>query len=245
MFRRALLFLSALLAAAPLPALAAGGNAYSASPIVFNGLIVQNGQTKVSLHNPNTGDTKWVQVGKKFGSYTVGFQLGVPGQTADAVILTLGTSSQRITLQGAASNLSTNTPVVATSIEPSPAVIAKRAALTSLNELLARVGNDPKTDPRLILALQTAIQQQQQSLTTGTAGRSFEKSSDDLNAPDAYTSELAYPDDSKTFIRYDANGTVTNISNNSAPDANRTIRVRSLYIAPDPDDPTTSPAVAK
>ena len=61
----------------------------AASPVVLNGLITQGGVTKVSLHNPNTGDIKWVQVGKKFGSYTVGFQPGVPGQTADAVVLTL------------------------------------------------------------------------------------------------------------------------------------------------------------
>ena len=69
---------------------------------MFNGLIVQDGKVKVSLLNPNNGDAKWVQVGKKFGNYTVGFQPGVPGQTADAVVLTLGASSQRIILQGSA-----------------------------------------------------------------------------------------------------------------------------------------------
>ena len=51
MLRRALLLLSVLLAASPLPALAADSAA--ASPIVFNGLLVQGGVTKVSLYNPN------------------------------------------------------------------------------------------------------------------------------------------------------------------------------------------------
>jgi hypothetical protein len=119
-----------------------GGLANStASPIVFNGLIAQAGVVKVSLYNPNTGDAKWVQDGKKFGSYTVGFQPGVPGQTADAVVLTLGTSSQRITLQGAA--------------DASAASIAAAAALkTSLADALARARSAPNSDPDAIKALE-------------------------------------------------------------------------------------------
>jgi hypothetical protein len=146
------LLLAAILAV-PLatPLLAQGGRAggggvanNTASPIVFNGLIVQDGKTKVSLLNPNTGDTKWVQVGKKFGSYTVSFQPGVPGKTADAVVLTLGASSQRITLQGSA--------------EPSAAFVATVATLkTSLADTLARARSNPSSAPSAIQYLESIL----------------------------------------------------------------------------------------
>lgn len=148
------------------------------SPIVFNGLIMQGGVTKVSLHNPNTGDTKWVQVGKKFGSYTVGFQPGVPGQTADAVILTIGASSQRILLQEAVHLSSTTTLASSNTAQPvqNPAratlIERQRADLNSLDDQLAKMRSDPNADPRQIEAMEAmraGIQQQQNQLASGDA----------------------------------------------------------------------------
>ncbi len=244
MLRRPALLLAVLLAAPCVTPLAAQDGRTAASPIVFNGLLVQGGVTKVSLSNPTTDETKWVQVGKSYGSYTVGFEPGLPATkqtpaTKDTVLLTLGGKVQRIPLQDA--------PVVTTTIEPSSAVIAQRAALASLNDTLGRVGSDPNTDPRLIQELQTAIQQQQQLLTTGTAARadSFEKTSDQLDAFDAYMSTVTNPDGSATYIMYDANGRVKVINHSPAPDANGVLTSSTLYSAPSPTAPATAPAAAK
>lgn len=233
MLRRSLLFLSALLAlVAPLPALAAGGA--SAGPIVFNGLIVQDGKIKVSLYNPNTLDAKWVQVGKKFGSYTVGFQPADPKdkKTQDTVLLTLNGSTQRIALQDAA-NLSTNTPVVATTAAQS-ALAAQNAAsaaarLDVLNRQLADARNDPNTNPQLLQALEQTIQRQQQLLTTGNAGVNIlttnggtgvltvTNNSNGATSAVARTTLVTNPDGTRTTTTYDANGKVMSVSTQSAP----------------------------
>jgi len=155
-------FFSLLLALAvplapPLFAQGRGGGLANnaASPIVFNGLIVQDGQTKVSLYNPNTGDAQWVVVGKKFGSYTVArYQPGVPGQTADAVVLTLGASSQRITLQGSA-DLSAASVATATALK------------TSLADALARARSAPNSEPRAIQTLESMLHNAQMAESVG------------------------------------------------------------------------------
>jgi hypothetical protein len=158
-----------LVLAAPFSPLAAqggrtagGGYGYAASPIVFNGLIVQDGKVKVSLFNPNTNDAKWVQVGKQFGSYTVGFEPGRPATdrspaTKDMVILTLNGSAQRIAIQDAA-NLSTNTPVVTAT--PASLTANASAQIDALNQRLAEARNDPNADPRTIQAYEQAIARQ-------------------------------------------------------------------------------------
>jgi hypothetical protein len=159
--------------AAPLSPLAAqggrtagGGFGYTASPIVFNGLLTQGGVVKVSLYNPNTGDAKWVQVGKQFGSYTVGFEPGRPATdrspaTKDMVILTVNGSAQRIGLQDA-TNLSTNTPVVAAA--PATLTANASAQIDALNQRLAEARNDPNADPRTIQAYEQAIARQTQQV---------------------------------------------------------------------------------
>jgi len=234
MHRRPVLLLAVVLAA-PLatPLLAQGGRAAgggmannTASPIVFNGLIVQDGKTKVSLLNPNTGDTKWVQVGKKFGSYTVGFQPGVPGKTADAVVLTLGASSQRITLLGAA--------------EPSAAFVATVATLkTSLADTLARARSNPNSTPDAIRHLESMLSDvQSAALGVGNWERPVTFSTADgkdqhvisvgtityiiindvtgaaIVAPGGL--EEPHPDGSTTFTSYDANGRVLAVKTHPA-----------------------------
>ena len=174
MLRRAILLLSVLLAAAPLPAFAAD----SVSPIVFNGVLVQDGKTKVSLSYPTTGETKWVQVGKSYAGYTVGYEPGQPATkqtpaTKDTVLLTLGGKVQRIPLQDA-----TSTPVVADdAVSPPPdqsremiAISAQLisldnanfAVLAALNDRLAQARGDPNADPSQIHELEVAIARQQQ-----------------------------------------------------------------------------------
>jgi hypothetical protein len=143
----------------------------AASPIVFNGLLTQGGVVKVSHYNPNTGDAKWVQVGKQLGSYTVGYQPGVPGQTPDAVILTLGTSSQRITLKDA--NLTANaSAITTTSTSEADTTLARLADQLRyeqeagsrntgleriLTDMLAQQRANPNADPRLIQMLETRL----------------------------------------------------------------------------------------
>jgi hypothetical protein len=257
MFHRALLLLSAHLAAASLPALAAGGA--SASPIVFNGLIVQDGKTKVSLYNPNTGDAQWVVVGKKFGNYTVEhFQPGVPGQTADTVILTLGTSRQRITLQGSA--------------DLSAASVATAAALkTSLAAALARARSAPHSEPMAIERLESMLSVAQSGVGDGyysgrgtffTAadggqqtiiyinGESYRSPWPDViinNVTGAATSvdsgnSHTNPDGSRTLTSYDAGLRVIAVSTYDASG-----RVLSVSTPPAPTSaaPATTPATAK
>ena len=217
--------------------------------MVFNGVLVQGGVTKVSLSNPTTNETKWVEVGKSYGGYTVGYEPGQPATkqtpaTKDTVLLTLGGKVQRITLQDAKLNI----PVVATALEQSHAEIAQRAALTSLNDILASVGIDPNTDPRLTFALQTGIQQLQQSLTTGSAaGESFWliPPSAELNLPYYCLSTVINPDGGITYINYDSNGRVCQIVHNPALKANNPRIVSELYNAPKPDALATPPAAAK
>lgn len=161
-----LALLLALTCAAPAHAAAstsAAASDTSASPIVFDGVIVQDGKTKVSLHNPNTGETKWVQVGKSYAGYTVGYEPGQPATkqtpaTKDTVILTLGGKVQRITLQDS----KVNTPVVAK-------VPTKTAAeqLESLYTRRDKAVEDPNPNPQLIQELEQSIIQQRQ--TVGTA----------------------------------------------------------------------------
>ena len=185
---------------------AGGGFGYSASPIVFNGLIVQDGKTKVSLYNPNTGDAKWVVVGKQFGTYTVGFQPADPANknTKDTVILTpAGGTAQRINLQDA-SNLSTNTPVLTTGSVTTAATSAA-AQIDALNARLAAVRNDPNADPRTVQAYEQAIQRQTQQLATGNTGVT-------ITAATARTTTVTNPDGTRTTTAYDANGQVTSVS---------------------------------
>jgi hypothetical protein len=159
-----------LVLAAPLatPLVAQGGRtAYS--PIVFNGIIVQDGKTKVSLYNPTTNDAKWVQVGKKFGNYTVELQPANPNikNSKDTVILTVGNSRQTVALQDAAT-LSTNTPAPTAG----PALTTANNAAAQIESLalrLAEVRNDPNADPRTVQAYEQALQRQQQQMTAGTA----------------------------------------------------------------------------
>jgi YD repeat-containing protein len=203
--------------AAPLPAFAAGGYAYSASPIVFNGLIVQDGKTKVSLYNPNTGDAKWVVVGKQFGTYTVGFQPATPGNkdSKDMVILTsAGGAAQRIPLQDA-SNLSTNTSAVASGAVTTAAASAA-ARLDALNRQLADARNDPNTNPQLLQALEQTIQRQQQQLATGSAVNVGFTAVNDAATVAARVSTVTGPDGTRTTTTYDANGQVTSVRTQSA-----------------------------
>src|SRR6185436_16756010 len=155
--------LSDLLSAAPLPAVAAGGA--SASPIVFNGLLVQGSVTKVCLTNPTTGETKWVQVGKSYGNYTVGYEPGLPATkqtpaTKDTVLLTLGDKVQRITLKDA----KIDTPVVATI----PTKIAAEQ-LQSLYDRLDKAHDDPNPNIQLIQELEQTILQQRVVVMTAIA----------------------------------------------------------------------------
>jgi hypothetical protein len=244
MLCRALLFLSARLAA--------GGA--SASPIVFNGIISQAGVVKVSLYNPNTGDARWIVVGKKFGSYTVErYQPGVPGKTTDAVVLTLGTSSQRIILQGSASNLSTNTPVVA----PTGAQTSQDAARASLADALARARSDPNTDPRLIQVLEISLSAAKQSLTDQDDDIASSTAASRRNnpepswagvgvRPDGTTeNRIINSDRSATILISDANGSVKFIEQFTPPDANGTVLSRTIYSAPNASAPAPAPAAAK
>jgi hypothetical protein len=66
MLRRPLLFLSFLLAVAPLSAQTAG-----ASGIKFKGVLVQGDEIKVCLVNLATNNAKWVPVGGKTAGYIV------------------------------------------------------------------------------------------------------------------------------------------------------------------------------
>lgn len=240
MRHRTVLLLAVLLAAAFAPPfLAQGGRANTAaSPIVFNGLLVQDGVTKVSLHNPNTGDTKWVVVGQKFGSYTVGFQPGVPGQTADAVVLTLGASSQRIILQGSA--------------DLSAAGVAAATALkTALADALARARSAPNSDPGAIGTLEWTLKDAQSATAVGNYRRVTFSTADGggqqtINVEDtpiliinnvtgaansySHGSSKRNPDGSLTWTLYDASGRVLSVSTPPAPN---------------PAAPATSPAAAK
>ena len=110
MLRCPALLLAVVLAAPFVPTLPAQDGRTAAIPIVFNGVLVQGAVTKVSLYDPNTGETKWVQVGKSYGNYTVGYEPGLPATkqtpaTKDTVLLTLGGKVQRITLQDAKVNI--------------------------------------------------------------------------------------------------------------------------------------------
>jgi hypothetical protein len=161
--------------AAPLatPLIAQGGrtagggfttNSYN--PIVFNGIIVQDGKTKVSLYNPTTNDAKWVQVGKKFGNYTVELQPANPNvkNSKDIVILTVGNSRQTVALQDAAT-LSTNNPAptAATAITTANNSAAQVEALALR---LAEVRNNPNADPATVQAYEQAIARQTQQIMT-------------------------------------------------------------------------------
>jgi hypothetical protein len=164
MLRRAFLLLCVLLAAAPPSALAAGDT--STSPIVFNGVLVQGSVTKVSLYNPSTGETKWVQVGKSYGGYTVGYEPALPATkqtpaTKDTVLLTLGGKVQRIQLQDA-----TTTSVVSSVPGKISAISIAADKLQSLERSLAEGRNDPNTDPQLLQKLQEARNEQFQVVTT-------------------------------------------------------------------------------
>lgn len=208
--------------AAPLSPLAAqggrtagGGFGYTASPIVFNGLLTQGGVVKVSLYNPNTGDAKWVQVGKQFGSYTVGFEPGRPATdrspaTKDMVILTVNGSAQRIGLQDA-TNLSTNTPVVtaATATLTSNA----SAQIDVLNQRLAEARNDPNADPRTIQAYEQAIARQtQQVMNANSAATSTIVGTGTINIGNATGATTG-----RTSVRttVNADGTRTTVTTNA------------------------------
>jgi hypothetical protein len=146
--RPALLLAAVLVAPFAAPLLAQGSA--TASPIVFNGVLVQDGKIRVSLHNPNTGETKWVQVGKSYGNYTVGYEPALPATkqtpaTKDTVLLTLGDKVQRIPLQDA--------PVV-TPAAASQAAQTDAAQTPSLADALARARSAPNSDPRAIAMLE-------------------------------------------------------------------------------------------
>ena len=165
MLCRPALLLAVVLATAFVNPLAAQGVRTAASPIIFYGLLVQGGVTTVALYNPNTGETKWVQVGKKYGSYTVGYEPALPATkqtpaTKDTVLLTLGGNVQRIQLQDA-----TTTPVATTGAASVQSLeAASFAVLAVLKDLLAQARGDPNADPRLIQELELSIAQQQQKI---------------------------------------------------------------------------------
>jgi hypothetical protein len=198
--------------AAPLPALAAGGfttNNYS--PIVFNGIVVQDGKTKVSLYNPTTNDAKWVQVGKKFGNYTVEFQAANPNvkNSKDTVILTVGNSRQTVALQDAAT-LSTNTP--ASAATTFTATNNAAAQIDALNARLAEVRNDPNADPRTVQAYEQALQRAASS-SLSTAVFSNEAS---VPATRATVQTRLNADGTRTTITTNANGTTSVVTNTAS-----------------------------
>ncbi len=257
MLRRPALLLAVVLAtpfATPLLAQdgrAAGGS--SASPIVFNGVLVQGSVTKVSLSNPTTGETKWVQVGKSYAGYTVGFEPGQPATkqtpaTKDTVLLTLGGNVQRIPLQDA-----TTTSVVA----PTGAQASLDAARASLADALARARSDPNTDPRLIQVLEISLSAAKQSLTDEDDDIAYSTTASRSNNPDpswagvyvrpdgTTESRIINHDRSATVLLFDANGRVRGISQQSTPDANGRVWEDGIYPVPASAASATSPAAAK
>jgi hypothetical protein len=216
--------------AAPLPAFAAGGfttNSYN--PIVFNGIIVQDGKTKVSLYNPTTNDAKWVQVGKKFGNYTVELQPANPNvkNSKDTVILTIGNSRQTVALQDAAT-LSTNTPAPAAAATFT-ATNNAAAQIDALNARLAEVRNDPTADPRTVQAYEQALQRQTQQIMTASGavnGTVTIANGTITNANGATTGRTSVrttlnPDGTRTTVTTNADGSSTSATT-PAPQPART-----------------------
>src|SRR6185436_18871217 len=236
--------LSDLLSAAPLPAVAAGGA--SASPIVFNGLLVQGSVTKVCLTNPTTGETKWVQVGKSYGNYTVGYEPGLPATkqtpaTKDTVLLTLGDKVQRITLKDA----KIDTPVVATI----PTKIAAEQ-LQSLYDRLDKAHDDPNPNIQLIQELEQIRQHQQQGLTTDKdalkIGLSYGYDEGSGTHPfEGSGTAITYPAGSVTNVFFDPNGRVSSVEKVSPRNANGQFTFNKIYSAPSPAAAATPPAAAK
>ena len=167
MLCRPALLLAVVVATAFVNPLAAQGGRTAASPIIFNGLLVQGEKTEVGLYNPNTGETKWVQVGKSYGNYTVGYEPGLPATkqtpaTKDTVLLTLGGNVQRIQLQDGMIHTTVVAPTDAGSVQSLEA--ASFAVLAALKDRLAQARSDPNADPRLIQELELSIAQQQQKI---------------------------------------------------------------------------------
>ncbi len=229
--------------------------------MVFNGVLVQGGVTKVSLSNPTTNETKWVEVGKSYGGYTVGYEPGQPATkqtpaTKDTVVLTLGGDVQRITLQDAR----IHAPVV----EPAEGRTARDYAQASLDAAraviaaaLARARSDPNADARLIQALETSLSAAKQSLTDEDDDIAYSATASRINNPDpswagvdvrpdgTTASNIINHDRSATHIVFDANGKIRTVEQFATPDANGGVFLRTIYSAPNPAAPTTSPAAAK
>ncbi len=203
----------------PLFALGRGDSADgAASPIVFNGLIVQDGKTTVALYNPNTGETTWVQVGKHYGSYTVGYEPGLPASkqtpaTNDTVLLTLGGNVQRIPLQ--------DSKIITAVVAPTGPQTTFAEARAVLADALARALGDPNADPRLIQLLVTSLDAAQEPSPTSNLEDSYVNQHDDRTTE----SVLTNPDGSYIDTLLDANGKVASLHAFSGRGAN----ARGIY----------------
>jgi lipoprotein NlpI len=236
MLRRPALLLAVVLAAPIVSTLAAQNGRTAASPIVFNGVLVQGSVTKVSLSNPTTGETKWVQVGKSYAGDIVGFEPGQPATkqtpaTKDTVVLTHGGNVQRIQLQDAR----IHAPVVESTSGQTArdhAQASLDAARAVLAAALARARSDPNADPRLIQVLETSLAAALLQLPDDNTTSYVNEYDDGLTI-----STVRNLDGTSSITQVDATGKVGAVDILSVPNANGGRTLRRLYDAP-PDDAT-------